>query len=75
MAAANQVVIHFERAEDALRFTMAAGMIMSSADPLRENEAATMFAGEFRKAWRITVEGEVNPERADDGKIPELSCA
>jgi len=75
MVAANRVVIHFERAEDALRFTMVAGTVMSSSDPLRENEAAAMFAKEFRKAWRITVEGEVNPERADDGKIPELSCA
>ena len=67
MTEANQVIIHFEKAEDALRFTMAAGMVMSATDPLRENEAATMFAREFRKAWRITVEGEVNPARADDG--------
>lgn len=66
--AANQVVLYFERQEDAVRFTLAASSVMSSdtsADisaegPVHNSNAAVKVAKEIRKASRITTEGVLN---------------
>ncbi|HEY1462260.1 MAG TPA: hypothetical protein VGF44_02450 [Terriglobales bacterium] len=55
---ASQVVLHFEKQEDALRFTLAASSVMYADGPLR-NEALTNVGKEIRKASRITTEGVV----------------
>jgi len=56
--AASQVVLYFERQEDALRFTLAASSVLSAGESLRHNDAATKVAQEICKASRITA-GEV----------------
>jgi hypothetical protein len=62
--AANQVVLYFDRQEDAVRFTLAASSVMS-ADMLtdgtvRNSNAAIKVAKEISKASRITTEGVLN---------------
>jgi hypothetical protein len=66
--AANQVVLYFDRQEDAVRFTLAASSVMSadmSGDmsgeaPVRNSNAAVKVAREISKASRITTEGVLN---------------
>jgi len=60
--AANQVVLYFERQEDALRFTLAASSVMS-ADEKLSSSAVLNAAKEIRKATRITTEGVLNATR------------
>jgi hypothetical protein len=57
--AANQVVLYFEKPEDALLFTLAASSVMS-ADGLNRSKAAVRVAEEICKASRITTEGALN---------------
>jgi hypothetical protein len=62
--AANQVVLYFDRQEDAVRFTLAASSVMSadiSAEgPAHHSNAAVKVAKEICKASRITTEGVLN---------------
>jgi hypothetical protein len=58
--AASQVVLYFERQEDALQFTLAASSIIADGAPLRDT--ALKVAKEVCKATRITAEGSLNPE-------------
>jgi len=55
--AANQVVLYFDKQEDALLFTLAASSVMSTEGPLRGTKAADKVADEICKATRITTEG------------------
>jgi hypothetical protein len=56
---ANQVVLYFDKQEDALLFTLAASSVMSAEEPGSRN-AAVKVAEEIGKASRITTEGELN---------------
>ncbi len=58
--AASQVVLYFEKQEDALQFTLAASSVMAAdCSTSRGQEALTSIAREIRKASRITTEGVV----------------
>ena len=56
----NQVVLYFDRQEDALLFTLAASSIMSAEGPVHPSEALVKVAEEICKASRITAEGVLN---------------
>ena len=58
--AASQVVLYFDKQEDALLFTLAASSIIADGAPLRET--ALKVAKEVCKATRITTEGSFVPE-------------
>jgi hypothetical protein len=58
--AASQVVLYFDRQEDALQFTLAASSIIADGAPLRDT--ALKVAKEVCKATRITAEGSLEPE-------------
>ena len=58
--AANQVVLYFDRQEDAVRFTLAASSVMSADAPVHNSNAAVKVAKEICKASRITTEGVLN---------------
>jgi len=58
--AANQVVLYFDKQEDALLFTLAASSVMSAEGPVHSNDAVAKFAEEICKASRITAEGALN---------------
>ena len=58
--AASQVVLYFDRQEDAVQFTLAASSVIADGAPLRET--ALKVAKEVCKATRITTEGSVEPE-------------
>jgi hypothetical protein len=62
--AANQVVLYFDRQEDAVRFTLAASSVMSAdmsgEAPVHNSNAAVKVAKEISKASRITTEGALN---------------
>ena len=57
--AASQVVLYFDRQEDALMFTLAASPVIASDEP-RSGESALEIAKEISKATRITTEGSLN---------------
>ena len=57
--AASQVVLYFDKQEDALLFTLAASSIIADGAPLRES--ALKVAKEVCKASRITTEGSLAP--------------
>jgi hypothetical protein len=57
---ANQVVIYFDKQEDALLFTLAASSVMSAEGPAHRSDAAVKVAAEICKASRITAEGALN---------------
>ena len=59
--AASQVVLYFEKQEDALLFTLAASSAMSAEGSGRATEAGAKMAQEVCKASRITTEGALNP--------------
>jgi hypothetical protein len=69
---ATQVVLYFDRQEDALLFTLAASSAIAADEPVRANEAMAKIAKEICKANRITTEGVLNPansERAGSGTV------
>ncbi|MBV9341530.1 MAG: hypothetical protein JO159_11655 [Acidobacteria bacterium] len=57
--AANQVILYFDKQEDALQFTLAASSIIADGAPLRDT--ALKVAKEVSKATRITAAGSLNP--------------
>ena len=57
---ANQVVLYFEKPEDALLFTLAASSIMSAEGQVHRSKAAVRVAEEICKASRITTAGALN---------------
>ena len=58
--ATNQVVLYFDKQEDALLFTVAASLIMSDEETLPSRDAGVRVAVEISKASRITTEGVLN---------------
>jgi hypothetical protein len=76
--AASQVVLYFEKQEDALRFTLAASSVISEDELPRRNDAAVKIAREICKATRITAEGVLSLARSpEDGNVShsEGKCA
>ena len=76
--AASQVVLYFDKQEDALHFTLAASSVISAEGPARAKEAVAKIAKEISKACRITTEGVLNAANlADEDKIESRSvkCA
>jgi hypothetical protein len=63
---ASQVVLYFEKQEDALLFALAASSAMSAEGPTRAKEAGVKIANELCKASRITTEGAFNSGSAED---------
>ena len=64
--AASQVVLYFEKQEDALLFALAASSAMSAEGPTRAKEAGAKIASEICKASRITTEGVLNTSSVED---------
>ena len=58
--AASQVVLYFDRQEDALLFTLAASSVIAADEPNRTNQSALNIAKEISKASRITTEGSLS---------------
>jgi hypothetical protein len=58
--AANQVVLYFDKQEDALLFTLAASSVMSAEGRVHTGDAVVKVAQEICKASRITAEGVLN---------------
>ena len=58
--AANQVVLYFDKQEDALLFTLAASSVMSAEGPGHSIDAVVKVAEEICKASRITAQGVLN---------------
>jgi len=58
--AMNQVVLYFDKPQDALLFTVAASAVMSPEATAHSSKAATRIAKEICKASRITTEGTLN---------------
>jgi hypothetical protein len=58
--AANQVVLYFDKQEDALLFTLAASSVMSAEGPVRSDQAVLKVAEKICKASRITTDGTLN---------------
>ena len=56
--AVGQVVLYFEKQEDALQFTLAASSVISADQP--EQEAIARVAQEISKASRIQTEGNTD---------------
>lgn len=59
--AASQVVLYFDRQEDALLFTLAASSVISAEAPARATEALAKIGKEICKATRIKTQGVLNP--------------
>ncbi len=57
---ANQVVLYFDKQEDAVLFTLAASSVMSAEGPTPGSAAVVKVAEEICKASRITTEGVLN---------------
>ena len=57
---ANQVVLYFDKQEDALLFILAASPVLSGEGPVHRSEAVVKVAAEISKASRITAEGVLN---------------
>ena len=76
--AASQVVVYFEKQEDALLFTLAASSAISAEEPLGATEAGLKMAKEISKATRITTEGTLSAEDTSDqapSNVPRHRCA
>ena len=58
--AMNQVVLYFDKQEDALLFTVAASSIMSDEGTLPSSAAGDKMALEISKASRVTTESVRN---------------
>ncbi len=61
--AANQVVLYFDKQEDAVRFTLAASSVISAEGTSSSSTAAAKAAEEICKVSRITTEGALNATR------------
>ena len=72
--AASQVVLYFEKEEDALRFTLAASSAISAEGTVR-SQAGVRMAEEICKVNRITTEGMVNTAIAGDADAVQARCA
>ena len=59
--AASQVVLYFDKQEDALLFTLAASSVISDGAPVRYSQALVKIGQEISKATRITTEGSLTP--------------
>ena len=57
---ANQVVLYFDKQEDALLFAVAASSVMATDGPFPRKDAGTTIAVELSKANRITTAGVLN---------------
>jgi hypothetical protein len=57
---ASQVVLYFDKQEDALLFTLAASSVLSAEGPVHSSDAVVKLAEELCKATRITAEGVLN---------------
>lgn len=57
--AANQVVLYFDKQEDAVQFTLAASSVIAEEAPGRNPAALVKIAEEISKASRITTEGSL----------------
>jgi hypothetical protein len=68
--AASQVVLYFDRQEDALLFTLAASSVIAADEPNRSDQSAFKIAKEISKATRITTEGSLNRQAVAAG-IPD----
>ncbi len=75
--AASQVVLYFDKQEDALLFTLAASSVMSAEGaPSRAQEALARIAQEIQKVSRIATEGVVeSPQLQEPQGIPSERCA
>jgi hypothetical protein len=76
--AASQVVLYFDRQEDALLFTLAASSAMSAEGMVRSTEAGLKMAQEICKATRIRTEGELNVAASESGVqagVGQARCA
>ncbi len=75
--AATQVVLYFDRQEDAVLFTLAASSAIGADEPVRASEAMEKIAREIRKVSRITTAGALDPASdLQDGLDPEKGkCA
>ena len=69
---ASQVVLYFDRPEDALRFTMAASSLMSDDDSVSAQEAV---ATGIVKATRITTQCTLGAQPADAPHTREKDAA
>jgi hypothetical protein len=56
----NQVVLYFDRQEDALHFTVAASSVMSADGRPLSNDAGLKFAKQVSKASRIRTDRVLN---------------
>ncbi|MGA9039336.1 MAG: hypothetical protein WB421_02270 [Terriglobales bacterium] len=73
--AATQVVLYFDRQEDAVLFTLAASSAIAADEPVRTNEAMEKIAREICKASRITTEGALNPNLENGSDPVKGKCA
>jgi hypothetical protein len=58
--AVNQVVLYFDKPQDALLFTLAASAVMSPEGPVHSSNAVAKVAKEICKASRITTGSALN---------------
>jgi hypothetical protein len=72
--AASQVVLYFDRQEDALLFTLAASSAISAEEPRDANEAGAKMAREICKVSRITTKGALNSASSEDSPVKQ-KCA
>lgn len=61
--AASQVILYFDKQEDAVRFTLAASSVISTDGPTRSDDAVAEVAKEICKASRITTAGALSSAR------------
>ena len=73
--AVGQVVLYFEKQEDAVQFTLAASSIISADEPVRTSEAAAKIAREICKASRIRTEGTLATSGQGEGDCAQPQCA
>jgi hypothetical protein len=65
----SEVVLYFEKQEDALSFTLVASSVMSEENSIRRSEALSKIAQEIRKASRITTQDVVaTPVEAEEAR-------
>jgi hypothetical protein len=62
----NQVVLYFDKPQDALLFTVAASAVMSPEGSAHSSKAATKVAKEICKASRITTGTTLNVTEGRD---------
>lgn len=76
--AASQVVLYFDKAEDALLFTLAASSVISAESPVRSQEAVVKVASQISKASRIMSGGVLNTATEPEDRAsnqPHGKCA